>query len=431
MPEIIQVPEWGKVELPTALDNSRSKALLLRRSASSYGPALVTRGRHMYAQGLVGVVDAGAVQIQIVPKVYVSSSDEEDASLLLELFMLSAPSKGVEIVRAATRVHEATVLEPLIRHFAATLERQLRLEGVPRRYEAQAEESPTLRGRVDLPKLVRRGPAYSHKLPIVHYPLQSDNSLSRVLLALALNLTRRSRVAHTKATLYRCAALLDQARAETLQPALVNAVNLNRYESAWKELLDFAALLASGTSPNPVLPGEGSSTGVLLPLERLFENARRSALLKVPPTCSLRLSPDPASARLMNDLNKSRTIMTIRPDLVFRDVEGNAPVVCDAKWKRLQLSRPSLGLSPGDIYQMVTYVHRYSARHGALAYPAADPIPTTWRSSTWSVPGRYSQTLTIVEIDVARLLAAARARPDSAVIEDLARLVAFLGSATP
>src|SRR5882724_3296171 len=74
MREVIQIAEWGKVELPPRFDNPKTKARLLRQAASPFGNALVLRGQNLYAQGLVGVIDAGPLQLQIVPKVYTGST---------------------------------------------------------------------------------------------------------------------------------------------------------------------------------------------------------------------------------------------------------------------------------------------------------------------------------------------------------------------
>ena len=428
MPEVIQVAEWGRVELPPRFDNPSTKTRLQRRATTSFGDALVYRGRHLYAQGLVGVIDAGPLQLQIVPKVYADSTAGQDASLLLELFLLNAPPSSVAVVHATTETHRATVLEPLIRYFATALERQLRTEGVPRRYEAKAEESSTLRGRVDLPKLARKGPAYSYRLPIVHYPLQGDNALTRLLRGLAVYLAHRSYVAHTKATLYRCVDLLEQAKTEALSPALIDAVHLTRYEAPWKAFLELAALLSVGMSPNPVRPGEDTTIGVLLPLERLFENALREALRNAEQATPLRVSQKPGSLRLVKALGDSREMLTLKPDLIFRDEVGESKAIGDAKWKRLRPDKRGLGLSPADAYQIVAYVHRYSVSRGALFYPAIEPITGTWRSSTWTVLGEHDSTIDIVEVDVAKLLTAARARANQGVIADLARLLVFLAA---
>jgi 5-methylcytosine-specific restriction enzyme subunit McrC len=425
MQQVIQVAEWGKVELPPHFDNQRTKARLQRGGTTSFGNALILRGRHLYAQRLVGVIDAGPLQLQIVPKVYANSTAEQDAGLLLELFVMNAPSR-VAVVQAETMAHRASVLEPLIRYFATILERHLRTEGIPRRYEERSEQSSTLRGRVDLSKLAKTGPVYSYRLPIVHYPLQVDNPLSRVLRALALELARRSGVAHTKATLYRCAALLGQAKRETLRPALIKAVHLTRYEKPWKAFLELAALLAAGTAPNPVRPGEGSTTGILLPLELLFENALREALRKAAQTTPLHVSQGPGSLRLIRALNGSQEMLTLKPDLIFRDEIGTPKVLGDVKWKRIQFNRRSFGLTPGDAYQILAYIHRFSAKRGVLFYPASEPIAGTWRGSTWTVLGQHDRTVDIVEVDVARLLAAARVRADQDVLVDLSRLVVHL-----
>lgn len=65
MQEVIQVAEWGKVELPIVLTTRRQRRVyngkLLPRSEN----ALVLRGQDLYAQDLAGVIDAGPLQLQI------------------------------------------------------------------------------------------------------------------------------------------------------------------------------------------------------------------------------------------------------------------------------------------------------------------------------------------------------------------------------
>lgn len=427
MRQLVQVTEWDRVRLPAEVDNPRMRRLIQTRAVTPFGDALVNRGRHLYAQGLAGMIDAGPVQIQIVPKIYWDSTTSEDAAVLLELFLLTARMRGVTIVPAATEAYRAPILEAVIQHVAATLERQLRAEGVPRRYAVQSEVGSTLRGRIDLAKVARRGPAQAHRLPITHHPLQGDNDLTRLLRSLALALAARSTIARSKAALYRCAGMLDEARTEPLTPALVSRVRPSRLEAHWSPFVELAELLTLGMAPNPIRPGDEGSVGLLFPLERLFENALREAMRMAVRGGAMRLSEQGRRLRLFAAPN-DREIFPLKPDLVLNEaVTGRAGVVGDAKWKRLLSTRSNLGVTVADAYQILAYMRRYSVRRGALFFPSAVPLADTWRRTTWSELGDDDHIVEIVEVDVVRVLGATK-RHGTEALADVSRLIAELSA---
>ena len=426
MHSLIEVAEWRQVRLPPHLDTVRVKHRLLRRGATPAGDALVMRGRNIYAQGLAGIVDIGPLQVQIVPKVYADSPASEDAKLLLDLFVAHALPSGVTIVPAATKADHASVLEPLIRHSALQLERELRTEGVPRRYEVRDEESVTLRGRIDFARLASRGPGRELRLPISHYPLQGDNRLTRVLRALAVTLARLSAVARTKASLFRSMDILSEARPEELRPELFFGLELNRLEARWSPFFELAALLASDLSPNPVSPGRAGNAGILLPLDRLFESALREAFRRASRSTPWRVRPSPGNVHLMGVPGESTEILKLRPDLIFEDDANSVTLVADAKWKRIGREKKNLGIKAADAYQIAAYVQRYGVMKGALFYPSEAPIDGTFRRTTWNLLGMAGRTVDIVEVDVAKIIRATKPHGDDQAVLDLSGLLEIM-----
>lgn len=65
-----------------------------------------------------------------------------------------------------------------------------------------------------------------------------------------------------------------------------------------------------------------------------------------------------------NFVQGGKHTVTIRPDILVRDGDGNVRAVCDAKWK---LGKPS----NKDFYQLASYQMAYDSP-GALIYPEQD-----------------------------------------------------------
>ena len=61
-------------------------------------------------------------------------------------------------------------------------------------------------------------------------------------------------------------------------------------------------------------------------------------------------------------------VFEMRPDAVVLD-DGQCRRIYDTKWKMLNTSKPDLGVSQGDIYQMASYASRYDCRQISLLYP--------------------------------------------------------------
>ena len=75
----------------------------------------------------------------------------------------------------------------------------------------------------------------------------------------------------------------------------------------------------------------------------------------------------------------------MKPDLSFLN-EMNKPVaIADAKWKVLDESERTLGISPADMYQMASYASRYGVEWVILVYPSQQkltmPIQLTLKGS--------------------------------------------------
>ena len=268
---VFQTHEWGRLHLPNTYDTRRVREHLLAVGQTSLGAVFRSTGRALYARDLVGLIDGGAFQVQIVPKLYPDSNSEQEAQVFLDIILDSllpvhASAKSARIVEKY-----GSVLDAVCGHIAGLIQ-VLLFQGLPRRYSSQQEIGQTVRGRIDLNLMARRRPGGDQVVPIKHAPLRFDNPLARLVRAIIERLHGINRRARTNAVLLRCAAALHGVKSVPLTAALVDAVGLSRSEEGWADILAFARTLTKGMTSDVVRAGPQPGTALLFSLDYLFES---------------------------------------------------------------------------------------------------------------------------------------------------------------
>lgn len=377
--------------------------------------------RGLRAGNVVGLVDAGTVQVEILPKAGATDDVLEDQPRSTA-FLLDVLSYAGVIPRAFSLSAHTTAAPRLLEVVCgaaahAMLERLV--DGVPRRYAERRELSATLRGAPELRSIARRRPGTDPTIPIRHAPLHRENPLTRVIASTAAALAGRTRSAHTWSLLQTILALLDGVEPRPLSVALVQEVRLARGEEGWADVVALARLLCSGQGHSPVSRGGYAGLSVVFPLHDVFEAVLRRALAEALRGSAVELSRQ-AKRPLLQSVATGTELLPLKPDFVFRTgPQGEIAGIGDAKWKRLPMTDTSHGASPPDVYQLVTYLFRYGTPRGLLFFPMApwmlsSPEETLW-SRRFRVLGPAASTLTFIGVDIAGLVSRDRQRRANAV----------------
>jgi 5-methylcytosine-specific restriction enzyme subunit McrC len=417
------VQEGGRLELPPQINGNRLRQRLLRVSANLPFDSFIIDRRGIRAASVVGMVDVGICQIEILPKVSSGSTVNESSQFLLNLLGASGLVPHASTLSGRVPIEKGGVLEPIIRAFAEDLWFRL-LEGPPRRYAEQFGFSPVLRGRIVFEAMATRPIGNDQRLPVRYAPLQRDNQLSRLMLAVVGHLQGCTRSMQTRRTLQYCAALLGGFSPGPLTPEAVETVHLNRLETHWEPVLAFARALVSRRSPQVVSSGDFSFFSLLFSLDDLFEGALRKSLkIALKDTGLLLVNQSPAMYLLRSVENGSH-VLPMRPDYLFvSGYESEKKLVGDAKWKRLDAESRSFGLKPADAYQLTAYMASHDVQKGVLFFPRDE-----WMSSKGELwHHRFALTggtgtVTVAAVDIYGLVSKDHERQKKA-IENLKNVV--------
>jgi len=379
VPQSITVVEGEPIIVPPAVSRRTVRERLARLNARLPFEAVRFGRGGMRAADVVGLIDVGVLQIEVLPKT--GGDVVAGRSLLLDL--LSRAGLVTRAVAATARVATARIgiNDVLVRAFAEQVLRDLR-DGLPRRYSPREDTITTIRGRIDFQHLARRVPGRDHLLPVRYAPLQAENPLSTLVRAVVLELHQLTGSPANRSLLNAALNLLPQGPGQALTPTLVDRVHLTVLERRWAPVVTLGRLLASARTPNAIAGGEDALHGLLFPLHGLFERVVREALREGLDTTPFALGPGGSGQHLLQSADGTRRGLYLRPDfgIVSRGGTLDRVLVGDAKWKRLVEQRVH-GVQRDDAFQLATYMAAHKVHAGVLIFPKADWMqagPTPW-----------------------------------------------------
>ena len=276
--------------------------------------------------------------------------------------------------RAAVKQQEKHLLDVFILDFCGSIREALRVGAIVK-YSEHAENLRALRGRLRLVDHLREN-AFDHSQLFCAFDERTiDNSHNRLLKSVLARLLPQTVSAHARASV---AALLHRFDAVSLvraRPDEIGKLPFDRMTRHWKPVFMQAKRLSERLFPD-VRAGEVDDICLLFNMEKLFEafvGAKLRQTWRAPLAGQYRVYLQGPQLSLASS-DSNRSAFTLRPDIAV--CRGSQTIrVFDAKWKRLDLRLPNLGVAASDVYQLASYASRYQCKDVALIYPASEDCP--------------------------------------------------------
>lgn len=387
------------IELPASIDRHAVIDRLLRYSAAQTFPCFRLKRGSLHAAEAVGTLQVGRLRLNILPKSD-GGGDERDKRFLMNLLHAAGyMADQASLMSAAVSTTSLDPLEALLLQTALEILNNLH-DGAPRRYEQQAAESVTVRGRIDFGRLSRRVHASDIRLPVRYSPLSAANVLSRTIWWVAETLHSMARHAETRRLLQEVLSRMACTDGNRVTRNEVFGIVLRRYEMRWARLLGLAKLMADERFIDPTFAGRADAFGMLFPLQHLFERVLRHALADAGRDLGLTASHRSEAMHMLHDTSNSG-FLRLRPDYVVSR-NGTAVLLGDAKWKRLHETERAFGLERNDIYQLNAYLTRYAVQRAAVFVPRMPWMPARWQWHFLIPPD--NRELHILPVDIEALV---------------------------
>lgn len=355
---VVEVPEWGQSHSsafgPRTAAAIRTAALRVHPAALSVEPS--AEGWMLRATSFVGTIRCGRVQITVTPKV----------SIRTLYWLLSHGDGPLPAGDDVPLVGEVDGTAWAVASALCTLIGGVAARGLVRGYVAVDERSVTVRGRIRYLDHARRLPGIATPLEITYDDFTLDTPENRILRAAVDAVIRMPGLPAKlagRATAYRDAL----AAASRLVPgAPLPATPLTRLNAHYADALALGRLVLGSRLPE-TLPGAIPAHGFLIDLSPLFE-----ALVDHRLGAALVAQSSGRADRQVRVCLDSGGRVHGKIDLLYRPAHG-APLVVDAKYKRLVNVDRVTESATSDMFQVAAYAQLVGANSAALVYP--EPLP--------------------------------------------------------
>lgn len=408
----LSIREWEKIAFGTDSDpisegQAERLAKVARQSAfsgSSGEGVLEHRRKHLRARGVVGVIAASDCQLEILPKI--DAKGEQDAApetLRRRLVHMLSVARDLRIdaqTTASLGWQRDTLLEILIRIFCNKMTEAVR-HGIPRRYIAQEDDLPALRGRLNVTRQFSVLAAQPQHLACQYDELSPDIDLNRVMKAA---ISKLSRVA-TAADNLRSLRELSFAYADVtdVAPSALrwNRITLDRTNDRWRELLSLAKLLL-GDRHQTTNAGASDGHALVFEMNVLFEEYVAKLLKRGLAGTPFRVTLQGGQRDCLFEGEQGR--FRTRPDILIRH-KDDVIMVIDTKWKRIspRIEDAKQGISQSDVYQMMAYSQLYACDRVMLLYPHHQGLSDTPSQQAYAIGNAEApRKLLVSTIDVSQ-----------------------------
>lgn len=295
----------------------------------------------------VGVVCVGDYQIEVLPKMPVSS-----------LFFMM----GYSLDRNFWRDQDVTVgsdMELLsamasifVRYSARATEQGL-LQG----YESFEASLPIVRGRMNIPAQIGRRGGLAFPAEVIFDDFTIDIAENRILLSAAHRLLSFPTLTlEARTGLRKITRVLDGVSVLP-RGILPPRIQFTRLNARYRTVVILAEMILTGSSIEHK-SGDVSATAFLFDMWMIFEDFVTKAL-----ACNLEEWGGHAVMQGGGSFLDTGSELALRPDLVWQ-ASANPLAVVDAKYKSLKVA----GYPNPDIYQMLAYCIRFGLDVGHLVY---------------------------------------------------------------
>lgn len=314
--------------------------------------------------------------IEILPKHVEDNLNQKDIlekerallkKMLLALWNLPKPR---EVGQASLQNFPMPLNEWLMQYFLEHCE-QLIQRGLRSEYSNIEEQSPFLKGRLDITKMMRQPVTKQHLLPIQYdefLPNTAPNRLIKSALEKICKLTQNN-------DNWRLAIELRDRMLSIPQSAVYRLDfqqwHTGRLLAHYDAIKPWCQIILGDEIPF-ALSGDTDGVSFLFPMEKLFE-AYVAKILQQQLGHQYHITTQTKDKHIAKHAESN--IFKIKPDIVFKDKASSKNLfVLDTKWKLLQTESGTgkrYNISDGDIQQMFAYSYHYLKQNGhvILIYP--------------------------------------------------------------
>lgn len=314
----------------------------------------------------VGIIAAGDLVIEILPKISLTNDVIKDREMLI--FMLSKCNKiSVNVNEMLkTNMLNCSLIDILAKVFINKLLPELQ-KGLYFEYVSKEDSLNKIKGKVLLTQNSKINAMNKTKV-YCKYDEFTENNLFNSILLRAINYLNTLVKNNTVAKELNIArSILSEVDDLYITRNILNLYCLNRKNERFKEAFALAKLILENSTMD-TSTGKENGFSILFEMNYLFEEYIGVLLKEVLEYENTIVNTQEKAEYLLWNKNRNRNEIALKPDIVIYNDE-KAEVIIDTKWKAAALDNKEI-YSQSDIYQMYAYITTYTeCKRCILLYP--------------------------------------------------------------
>jgi 5-methylcytosine-specific restriction enzyme subunit McrC len=307
----------------------------------------------------VGVIQAGAYTIEVLPKI--DKHDGEDyvwQAILVDMLRQSGMVKTDAPTSANLKLKSNSILELYFEMFISECEYILH-RGLIKRYRKKEGNRNALKGSLVFSKHIRQNITHMERFYVNYTDYDVQHLINQILLKTIHLIAQCSKSIVLKS---RIASLLINF--PQLDPISVNSTTFDRLKfdrksEHYQQAIRIAKLLLLNYHPN-ITKGKEGVLALMFDMNLLWEKWVLKQLQKHQTSTFKVIGQHALSFWKPTDQGAGKSL---RPDII---IESNGDrIIIDTKWKLPKDERPS----DEDLKQMFAYNNRFQSKHSILLYP--------------------------------------------------------------
>jgi len=315
----------------------------------------------------VGLIQTKNLTLEILPKVYTSSSDEQKSrevflNMLLKINNIPQAKDGTN---ADVDIKDMNIFEVFITLFLNHID-TLRKKGIKSDYIAVEDNLYYLKGKIQFSNHIRYNLAHKERFYVEFDDYIVDRIENRLLKTCISFLLDKSTNHDNQSRLRQQLFFFDAVSYSTnIQYDLSCVQNIHRDMEHYKMPLKFAEVFLNNQSFTPI-KGTHQAFSLLFQMNIIFERYVAKLLEEYNSITNLETAMK-GKYHLLQSKNKYKNKVDIEPDYIF--ARKKKKIIGDAKWKLIEKDNGDMKISPNDVYQVYSYLNYFNSDIGCIFTP--------------------------------------------------------------
>ena len=330
-------------------------------------------GYTLKAKNYVGVIQTANLSIEILPKIYDDTKEDETRNIFIEMLKPLLNINEIQISKAdLSTTKNRNIYELFITMFVESVDKLIH-KGVKSQYLEKEENQAFLKGKIQFNQHTKQNHIRKERFYVQfdeYIPNRVENRLLKSTIALLLKKTRNY---ENKKNLRQQLFIFDEVDFSFNHETDIKKINLHRGMEHYEMPIKFAKLFLTHQSFTS-LRGKENVFALLFPMEKVFENYMEFVLENSKEQLGIKeVLVNGGKNEYLLECKMAR----LQPDYLL-EMKNKQKIICDAKWKVLENNEENeckINISSSDVYQIFSYHHFYSARDTAYVFvPNVDGV---------------------------------------------------------